>query len=274
MRSSWLLPVVGVVGCLEVTPGYGDAGATGTGGGSERGSQDGSTDDGDAGDSAHGTGGSSGMDSRTHTAATLSASGTSGRSTGPAVTTSSRGTSGRSTGNTTGTSGPGTTLSGSGTTGASWHRAFATSTTTPGNFGGLAGGNGICNDRAASAGLDGTFRALLSDASTDARDRIVLTGPVRNMLGEIVATDTADLWDGTILGTIDYDENGVELQIAALAWTGSAADGTSASSCADWTSAESSDFGTQGDLTATDDKWVANNDGRCNREHHLYCVEQ
>jgi hypothetical protein len=154
------------------------------------------------------------------------------------------------------------------------HRAFATSTTTVGDFGGLSAGDGICNDRATEAGLEGTFRALLSDAATDARDRIVLTGPVRNMVGEVVATDAADLWDGAIQGTIDYDENGVELQVAALAWTGSAPDGTAASDCVGWTIATNSDFGMQGDLTATDSKWIANNDGRCNRDHHLYCVEQ
>jgi hypothetical protein len=154
------------------------------------------------------------------------------------------------------------------------HRAFATSTTTVGSFGGLSDGDDICNQRAAAAGLGGTFRALLSDAATDARDRIVLTGPLRNMVGDVVATDSADLWDGTIVGTIDYDENGIELQVAALAWTGSAPDGTAAADCVGWTSASNSDNGMQGDLTSTDSTWVANNEGRCNRDRHLYCVEQ
>jgi hypothetical protein len=54
-----------------------------------------------------------------------------------------------------------------------WARTFVTSTLQLGTFGGLAGGDAICQARADAATLGGTWRAWLSTSTVDARDRIV-----------------------------------------------------------------------------------------------------
>ena len=45
---------------------------------------------------------------------------------------------------------------------------FVTSTTHTGDLGGIAGGDGICNDRAADAGLPGVYKAWLATSDADA----------------------------------------------------------------------------------------------------------
>jgi len=49
---------------------------------------------------------------------------------------------------------------------------FATSTSYPADFGGLAGADAICNQHAGDAGLPGTYVAWLSTTTVDARDRL------------------------------------------------------------------------------------------------------
>lgn len=65
------------------------------------------------------------------------------------------------------------------------HYIFITSTTSQGDFGGIAGGNSICQTRATAAGLPGTWLAVLnSTASGSFNTRITLTHPLYNMAGQ------------------------------------------------------------------------------------------
>lgn len=52
------------------------------------------------------------------------------------------------------------------------HRIFLTSTVYDGNLGGLAGADGKCQARATAAGLGGTWKAILSTRTVDARDHV------------------------------------------------------------------------------------------------------
>ena len=61
--------------------------------------------------------------------------------------------------------------------GITWKTVFQTPDARMGNLGGLAGGDRICNDDAASAGLPGTYVAWLSTAGVNAIDRIAIDGP-------------------------------------------------------------------------------------------------
>ena len=71
--------------------------------------------------------------------------------------------------------------------------------TFDGNLGGLAGADAECQSRATGAGLSGTFLAWLSDGVTDPDARFDKTGgPFVLTSGVVLATDWADLTDGTL----------------------------------------------------------------------------
>ncbi len=125
------------------------------------------------------------------------------------------------------------------------HVVFVTSATFNGNLGGLAGADDPCEALASAAGRVGTWRAILSDSTTDASARITVTGPIRDTVGTLVANNAADLSDGSIASPIARDENGAAVVPAlSFVFTGTAADGTGNLSvaladrpfCNDWTS--------------------------------------
>lgn len=71
----------------------------------------------------------------------------------------------------------------------------------------------------ALAALGTTWRVIGSTAEVDAVTHIAVTGPVYNLNGELVATGSADLFDGSLTNPIDYTEFG-DLGITRV-WTGS-----------------------------------------------------
>jgi len=115
--------------------------------------------------------------------------------------------------------------------------AFVTSAHESGDLGswpeaevdatGLAAGDSICNAIATTEGLDfaGHYKAWLSDADTDARDRFRTDGPWNRLDGFEVAANQADLTDGTLFTSINLTEQGNYLGNIKV-WTGTAPDGT------------------------------------------------
>jgi hypothetical protein len=106
-----------------------------------------------------------------------------------------------------------------------YHRAFVTSASyiveapiyppDPGAFSGLAGADFQVTQAAYDAGLipdwngiDIVWHAILSDETINAKDHVAITGPVYNMQNELIATDAADMWDGSLIHAILYDELG------------------------------------------------------------------
>jgi hypothetical protein len=83
------------------------------------------------------------------------------------------------------------------------------------------------------AALATSWTAIASTASTAANDNTntnpsVLTGhPIYGLAGHLIATNNADLWDGTILHALNVTETGVALDFAAV-WTGPTSAGLSA----------------------------------------------
>lgn len=80
-------------------------------------------------------------------------------------------------------------------------RLFVTSESYNGNLGGLAGADAKCNLEAQAAGFtSGSWKALLSDSATDARERVPFNwGTLKRIDGStIIATSWSDLWDGSI----------------------------------------------------------------------------
>jgi PKD repeat protein len=142
---------------------------------------------------------------------------------------------------------------------------FVTSEGYPGDFGGPAAADAICQELAENAGLTGTWTAWLSDDDTDAIDRIPAEGPYKllDLNQTIVADDLADLTDDSLDAPIILDENG-DLAITNV-WTGTQPDGTrTVSNCSNWTNAEDTypctagdpRCGTKGDSVETSHRWT------------------
>lgn len=116
-----------------------------------------------------------------------------------------------------------------------------------GNFGGLAGADAICQQRATEVGLGGkTWRAYLSVAGTPARGRIG-NGPWRNVRGQTIvsagcgANCLTELHQNGVRAELALTELGtqVDWRNEHDLYTGSDGDGQpNGLDCAGWTSAE------------------------------------
>ena len=163
----------------------------------------------------------------------------------------------------------------------------------PGNNGGLAGGDAVCNARAAEAGLTGTFKAWLSSSTESVADRFTRsTMPYVNVNGDLIANNFESLiidsdGDGDFLfRPIDVDENGtkVNLGLTTRAWTNTQVDGTQtdtdlARTCNDWTTAISNPdngfkSGNLGDFSFVDSIWTNVGRDQCSSIGRLICFEQ
>ena len=148
---------------------------------------------------------------------------------------------------------------------------FVTSLTYDGNLGGISGGDAECNSLASS----GTFVAWLSDSSTDAKDRIPSSIPFKTVDGTVIATDRANLIDGSIDNPINKDEGG-NLVSSEKVWTGTSEFGIQKDSqhCIDWTSnSPTPDKGRKGDTGETDKKWTEDGEENCDQSRRLYCFQ-
>ena len=160
------------------------------------------------------------------------------------------------------------------------HKIFVTSTSNhTGNLGGLTGADAICAARAASGGLPGTFKAILSSDSESAKDRLVITGAVYNNHPSpgLVAANAAALWSGSIGAAPRYDEYGT--MQAQEAWTGSSGLGVTASgmTCNSWSTDSSGFNGNAGYPSATNSQWLDHalfTMTYCGYLKRLYCISQ
>ncbi len=160
------------------------------------------------------------------------------------------------------------------------HRAFVTQTIQNGDLGGLSGADAICQAQADAAGHAGTWKAILSDRTIDARDRIVLSGPVYaagHPLTKIV-DDEAELWSGTLHSRIVHAASG--LSVSGPVFTGSDAAGrvmTNANGpmdCNGWTNGTSLYVARTGAATtlADDASWISQGQQSCGTAQRLYCI--
>jgi hypothetical protein len=157
-------------------------------------------------------------------------------------------------------------------------KVFVTSTTTTGNLGGLAGADAICAARASAAGLPGTYKAWLSDATTSVATRFAQAAvPYVLLDGTQIAADWTALTSGTIQHAIDVDETGATITGPVQgAYTNTTAAGNIASAvetCTDWTVATGGSPGI-GAATATNGTWTTGTTSDCVGPLRLYCFEQ
>jgi hypothetical protein len=163
-------------------------------------------------------------------------------------------------------------------------RAFSTSVIGNGILGswpdaggvglsGIAAGDAICRRRAAIGGLafPDSFKAWLSDASIDARDRFSEGAFVR-VDGFLLASSVASLTDGVLGTAIDRSELGA-LPGSNIVWTGTDADGTfDGQNCLGWLSGDVGPDARAGSNLETLAGWTSQRDEDCLRQRSLYCI--
>jgi len=144
-----------------------------------------------------------------------------------------------------------------------------------GNLGGLSGGDQKCNTAATNASLGGTWMAWLSDANTNAIDRLTDVGPWTLVDRSAVVFNHKSDMAGNPLVAINMYETTALNGGAASVWTGTSSGGTkNANTCAGWTTSAS---GTGHIGQTATSEWTDHGDFNCDGSGgaaHLYCVEQ
>jgi len=137
----------------------------------------------------------------------------------------------------------------------------------------LAESDAECQARADAANLDGTFVALLSSATVDAKDRVADRAYYR-VDGVEVATSAADLFDGSVAATVSRTELNGDLSASAYSVrTGSNKTGTRAYDCEDWTTTAGTASMSTG-LTNGTTTWLYVGNTPCNfGGSRLYCIQ-
>jgi len=158
------------------------------------------------------------------------------------------------------------------------------------NLGGLAGADLKCQNAAESAGLNGIYKAWLSDSNISAKDRLTHSpAPYIRTDGVIVANNWFDLTDGWLKDPILCDEykqcNFIdEITTVIEVFTSTEITGgtrgasyTSANYCLDWTSDSNIPNYGPGNALSIDKYWTkAVSSGSCKNYPvgRLYCVQQ
>ena len=175
---------------------------------------------------------------------------------------------------------------------------FLTSQQYPGNFGGLAGADNICQTLATRAALPGVYKAWLSDTSGSPATRFSHPqAPYVDTQGNIVASNWTQLTTGPgyLLHSIIYTENGEPAApngAVADVWTATSPQGTfcnplwanmticayapANATCNNWTDMSSSFIGVMGysQISITDWRWTQFVSALCYIPGHLYCFQQ
>jgi hypothetical protein len=168
-----------------------------------------------------------------------------------------------------------------------FRRVFITSAYVQADFGGVAGGDVLCNTAASSASLGGTWVSWTSTSGNDVASRMTHSlVPYKLLDGTLIAPNWTDLTSGTLSNPINRDEHGnlVALDAGAttylegVAWTATQIDGTHYTSqdCASFTTNLSSvgTYAVSGYDTAMGSQWTLGANIDCNYYAALYCFEQ
>jgi hypothetical protein len=112
--------------------------------------------------------------------------------------------------------------------GDTYQLVFVTSTETAATSGDIADYDAFVQAAAAAAGMSSiTWRVIGSTLGVDANAHALVSAPVYNMNGELVATGYADFWDGTHLSAMRYTELNLIRTGNNNVWTGTLLNGMS-----------------------------------------------
>jgi len=154
-------------------------------------------------------------------------------------------------------------------------RIFTIGKTHNGAFGSLDVADAACQADADAANLGGEYKAWLSSAEVNAKDRL-LQHPFgyMNAVGDTVSVDFNGLLDSSLEHVLSYFADGTAVPSGtALTWTGTDASGlTTGVTCGDWASSTAS--GTAGLLTQVSGLWTFWSGSSCASFGYHYCFEQ
>jgi hypothetical protein len=151
---------------------------------------------------------------------------------------------------------------------------FVTSNSYTGALGGLAGADAKCQSSATSQGLSGSFRAYLSDAASNAYDRVPGAGPWYTTDDQLAFASKADLRGAPKAALLD-EYAGYPVRVGnAGAWSGSDSGGVATGQdCDGWTRLTADAAGTTG--TAVDASWGGGSAPlRCDTLLPIVCLQQ
>ena len=171
-------------------------------------------------------------------------------------------TGGASSGGTSGTGGTGGMATGGAPTSQT---LFITSTPVSPNLGGLTGADDECQEFAVSAGLSGTWKAVLGDSTTTAQNHVSVTGSVHTTTGALIAANPTAFWSGSAAAAPATESGGSPA--ATVAWVGSSTD-----NCSNWSTTDSSATGAQASSTNLTAWLQVAIIGPCNFTRSLYCI--
>jgi hypothetical protein len=153
---------------------------------------------------------------------------------------------------------------------------FLTSTTHTGELGGVAGADAICQGLADAAGLFGTFKAWISDDTSEPLSSFTHSSePYVTVNGLLVAYNWTDLADsGHLRNEIVFDEEGIYQ--GGEVWTGTNVFGQNYShDCNEWSYGGIAADGYYGESASTSSaKWTGHAANGCENLRRLYCFEQ
>jgi hypothetical protein len=147
---------------------------------------------------------------------------------------------------------------------------------------GIGAGDAICQTLADGAGLQGEFKAWLSDSTTAAKDRLARSAESYVRVdGVRVADNWSDFTAAPYLeNPISINEQGLTLEYLQ-AWTGTRVDGSQGygifgNACLDWESGNpaSVDTAAVGGSAFADYRWTEWGIGACYHSRALYCFQQ
>jgi hypothetical protein len=148
---------------------------------------------------------------------------------------------------------------------------FTTIGVHQGDFGGISGGDAICQAEATAAGLTDTYVSFISTSASNAIDRIKIDGPVYNLAGDIVEDSIADFYSSPHDNAVDYNSTGA-LAPTVNVWTGTGSSGViSTTNCTDFTTtAVTGRYG----IVSSESTWASSNHIACTNTYSLLCISQ
>lgn len=155
-------------------------------------------------------------------------------------------------------------------------RVFVSSVAYAGNLGGISGGDAKCAALASAAGLCGTWKAWLSNATTTAISRLADVGPWYHVdRTTLIFTSKAQIAAGTSPSTAPSKTETGGNPAVGIVWTGSGQNGSNGGQdfCQNWSSSNGGDLGTVG-LAGDVNRWSDFNPNGCGTPRALYCFEQ
>ena len=150
-----------------------------------------------------------------------------------------------------------------------------TEATYSGALGSLAAADMFCRAAANAAGLTGTYRAWLSDGTTNAIDRITGDGPWYTTGGDLAWGNKVELPGAPVSPLLS--ENGGDVSGASVSgpWTGTDANGfATGQDCDGWTNATTEVSATLGTAKQGDTHWGGGGEAlRCDAKAPLICFQ-